>query len=104
VRSNDNGGRGIPLGNSAKATARGADPLGKETSAIGVRPVGDLERGKDLELVTGRSGRSASSATLTGHDSWNANKRSHLDNSSEEELGRIRVTDEVRVEVVRSNV
>jgi hypothetical protein len=104
VRSNnDNGGSAIPLGNSTKAIARGAGPRGKESSAVGVRPVGDLERGRDLELVQGRSGNSASSETLTGGDSWNTNKRSHSDDSSED-VGRIRVTDEVRVEVVRSNV
>jgi hypothetical protein len=99
VRNNthDRNGSGIPLGNSAKATARG--PRSKPVPALSVRAVGDLEQGRDdPELVQGYS---ATSTTLTEHDSWN--KRSHSDDSGDE-VGRIRVTDEVRVEVVRSNV
>lgn len=98
VRSNnDNGGAGIPLGNSAKATAK---PSRGKTLNIDVRRVGDLERGTDIELVQGRS---ASSTTLTGHDSWNTNKRSLAEDSGDEN-GKIHVTEEVRVEVVHSNV
>lgn len=91
----ENGVDGIRLGNSAKASG------GKKLPELDITPIDDLEASKDLGLVQGRS---ASSITLIGHDRWKTNTKRSLTDDSGDEIGRIYVHEEVRVESVRCNV